>query len=246
MKQRTNRKLIESRVKVGLSQKELGDKLGVTQVTISNWERGKSAPSEEQQERLRQIVGAQDEAQRGVEASALGAWLTKARIAKGWSVPELAHAAGLTAPAIYRIEAGTTRNLRDSTRKKLESALDSKLPSDAAKEVADEAEISGLGKLEDFDPHLDSERPDEPGIYMLYDVSERPVYVGEGASVRARIKEHEEKFWFKRPIVDAASWIGVKERRLRRQIETLLIKFLKSNAVLNKQQVERALDREGE
>src|SRR5439155_3174087 len=107
----------------------------VSQVTISNWERGRGSPSEEQEDRLRRILGTDDEAQRGVEGSALGAWLTKARIAKGWSVPELAHAAGLTAPAIYRIESGTTRNLRDSTRKKLESALDNKLPSDAAREV---------------------------------------------------------------------------------------------------------------
>ncbi len=239
MKQRTNRKWREARIKVGLSQAELAQKLEVTQATISNWERGRGTPSEEQQERLRQILGSEDEGQRGLEGSALGAWLTKARIAKQWSVPELAHEAGLTAPAIYRIEAGTTRNLRDSTRKKLERALESQLPSDAAEEVAEEAEITGLGKLEDFDPHLDSERPDEAGIYMLYDVSERPVYVGEGSSVRARIKDHEEKFWFKRPIVDSASWIRIKDKKLRKKIETLLIKFLKSNAVLNKQHVER-------
>lgn len=132
--------------------------------------------------------------------------------------------------------------MRDSTRKKLERALNNKLPADAAAEVAEEAKITGLGKLEDFDPHLDSERPDEAGIYMLYDISERPVYVGEGSSVRKRIKDHEEKFWFKRPIVDSASWIQVKNKQLRRQIETLLIKFLKSNAVLNKQNVDRVVE----
>jgi transcriptional regulator with XRE-family HTH domain len=183
VKRRTNRRLREARIKVGLSQKELADKLGLTQPTISNWEKGRGAPSEEQEERLQQVLGSEDETQRGLNGSPLGAWLTKARISKGWSVPELAHKAGLTAPAIYRIEAGGTRNLRDSTRKKLERALNNKLPADAAAEVAEEAKITGLGKLEGFDPHLDSERPDEAGIYMLYDISERPVYVGEGSPV---------------------------------------------------------------
>ncbi len=99
--------------------------------------------------------------------------------------------------------------------------------------------MEGLGSLEDFDPHVDSERPAEPGIYVLYDISERPIYVGQGTNVRARIRNHEEKFWFKRPIVESASWIRIEDERLRVQIETLLIKFLKSNAVINKQNVDR-------
>ena len=88
---------------------------------------------------------------------------------------------GLTPPAIYRIEAGVTRNLRDATRKKLENALGSVLPADAAQEVAQESEVAGLGTFEDFDPHIDSDRPTGPGIYVFYDISERPIYVGEGS-----------------------------------------------------------------
>ena len=174
------------------------------------------------------------------DASPLAAWLTKARIAKAFSVPELAHLSGLTPPAIYRIEAGITRNLRDATRKKLEAALNNVLPADAAREVAQESEVEGLGKFEDFDPHLDSDRPTGAGIYVLYDISERPIYVGESANVRKRITDHEEKFWFKRPIIESASWIRVNDAVLRTKIETLLIKFLKSNAIINKQLVERS------
>ena len=74
---------------------------------------------------------------------------------------------------------------------------------------------------------------------MLYDISERPVYVGEGGNVRRRIRDHEEKFWFKRPIVESASWIAVEDSDLRLKIEKTLIKFLKSNAVINKQNVDR-------
>ncbi|HEY5895322.1 MAG TPA: helix-turn-helix domain-containing protein [Chthoniobacterales bacterium] len=227
-----------ARIKIGLSQAELAGKVGVSQPLVSTWERGRASPSEEQRKKLTEVVGGSGP-DSITDASPLAAWLTKARIAKGFSVPELAHLSGLTSPAIYRIEAGITRNLREATRKKLEAALASALPADAAKEVAQESEVAGLGKFEDFDPHLDADRPTGPGIYVLYDISERPIYVGKGANVRKRIADHEEKFWFKHPIIESASWIRVDDVTLRTQIEALLIKFLKSNAVINKQHVER-------
>jgi len=39
--------------------------------------------------------------------------------------------------------------------------------------------------------------------------------------------------------VEGAAYIVVAEKPLREQIERVLIKFLKSNAVINKQEVER-------
>ena len=108
--------------------------------------------------------------------------------------------------------------MQQATRKKLEQALTTQIPEDTAQEVAAEAEVLGLGALEDFDPHSDSERPTQPGIYVLYDISERPIYVGEGGNVRKRIRNHEDKFWFKRPIVEAASWIRIDDPNLRTQI----------------------------
>lgn len=206
---------------------------------MSNWEREKGTPSKKQEAVLKTILDFGSSSNGVVDASPLAAWLTNARSKKGWSIPELAYKAGLTPPAVYRIEAGVTRNLREATRQKLETALGFSVPEDTAKEVAEEAEVQGLGSLEDFDPHMDSERPIGSGIYVLYDISDRPIYVGEGKNVRKRIKDHEEKFWFKRPIVESASWIKVEDDTLRVQIETLLIKFLKSNAVINKQNVER-------
>jgi len=231
--------LREARIRGGLSHGEVAEKVGVTQPTISNWERGKGEPSQQQEEVLRTVLDLAHASNGIVDASPLAAWLSKARVEKGWSVPELAHRSGLTPPAVYRIESGVTRNLREATRKKLEDALGGSIPADTAKELAEEAEVEGLGALEDFDPHLDSDRPSEPGIYVFYDISERPIYVGEGGNVRKRIKDHEDKFWFKRPIVESASWIKVEDAKLRKQIETLLIKFLKSNAVINNQNVER-------
>jgi transcriptional regulator with XRE-family HTH domain len=228
----------EARIKNDISQADLAVKVGVSQPLVSGWERGKGKPSGEQAKKLAEVLGDPNE-ETTTDASPLAAWLTKARIAKGYSVPELAHRTGLTPPGIYRIESGVTRNPREDTRNKLEAALGNIFPEEAAKEVALESEVVGLGSFEDFDPHLDSDRPTGPGIYVLYDVSERPIYVGEGSNVRKRIRDHEEKFWFKRPIIESASWIRVDDETLRKQIETLLIKFLKSNAIINKQHVER-------
>ena len=123
-----------ARIKVGLSQYELANKVGVSQPTISNWERGPGSPSERELQLLNNILGPPS-AEDTTDASPLGAWLTKARNEKGFSIPELAHLSGLTPPAIYRIEAGITRNVRASTRAKLEKALGSRVPADAAKEI---------------------------------------------------------------------------------------------------------------
>lgn len=231
--------LREARRRSGIPQGELGGKVGVTQTTISNWERGKGQPSASQKRQLRIILDLDGTSDETVDASPLAAWLSKQRMEKKWSIPELAHEAGLTPPAIYRIESGVTRNLRAVTREKLERALGISVSPDVAITVKKDAEVKGLGSLEDFDPHIDDERPREPGIYVFYDISKRPIYVGEGGNVRKRIKNHEDKFWFKQPIVETASWIKVEDQVLRVQIETLLIKFLKSNAVINKQNVER-------
>ena len=231
------KKIRKLRVRAGFSQGELAEKIKVSQMTISNWENAKTVPTKEQEKLLRRILGIED-TNGGQDASPVAAWVTKARVSGGLSVPELAERSGVTPPAIYRIEAGVTRNLRASTRQNLEKIL-GRMPDDAAQEAAEEAAIQGLGSLEDFDPHSDDERPTQAGIYVLYDISERPVYIGEGSNIKKRIRDHEEKFWFKRPIIESASWIKVEDAKLRKQVETILIKFLKSNAVINKQNVDR-------
>jgi transcriptional regulator with XRE-family HTH domain len=232
-------KIRELRIKAGLSQAELAGKMSVTAMTISNWERQRTSPSDSEEDRLKSILGDTDEGTEFLGASPYATWLTKARLEAKLSVPELAQKSGVTPPAIYRIEQGVTKNVRIKTLKQLEDALGTKLPKDVVEEAQADAKIEGLGQMEGFEPHLDDERPTEPGIYVLYDISNRPIYVGQGDNIRSRIRIHEEKFWYRRPIVESALWIKIPDPTLRRQIEKLLIKFLKDNAVINVQDVER-------
>ena len=113
--------LKKARVGTGLSQAEVGEKVGVTRRSLY-WEQGHSEPSSEQVAKLNKILGLSHPPEESDLASPLAEWLKKARDAKHWSVPELAEESGLTPTAIYRIEHGLTRNLRESTRQKLENA----------------------------------------------------------------------------------------------------------------------------
>jgi hypothetical protein len=54
-----------------------------------------------------------------------------------------------------------------------------------------------------------------------------------------RVGDHNEKFWFKYPIVSNAAYVEITDENLRHQIEQILIGFLKSNAVINKYSVVR-------
>ena len=106
-------------------------------------------------------------------------------------------------------------------------------------EEAEVVEVKGMGRLVPFDPHDDESWPVEPGVYVFYDISDRPIYIGEGQNAKKRIEEHEQKFWYRRPIVEDAVFLRVGDKQLRKQIEAVLIKFLRSNAVINQQHVER-------
>jgi hypothetical protein len=47
-------------------------------------------------------------------------------------------------------------------------------------------------------------------------------------------------------LVDYAAFVKIAHEKLRHQIEQILIRFLKSNAVINKQSVDKADDQMGE
>ena len=246
----TGERIRRNRIRNGLSQIDLAEKLQVSQMTVSNWETGKVALKPDQKSRAFEILGI-EKSSSGLKTadedllpeeqgpSAIGAWLSRVRVERKMSVPELAAKAQLSAPAIYNIESGRIANPRAETIKRLEGALSEEIPSETREEIREEATVEGVGEFFEFDPLNKVDWPDVPGIYVLYDISERPIYVGQGSSIRRRIQDHEEKFWFKSPIVSTAAYIKVADVDLRKKIETILIRFLKRNAVINKQHVER-------
>lgn len=238
-------KLKHARIQSGLTQAEIADRMGVSQGAVSNWETDRSRPDKAQVEGIEAILGRLErtgarrpESSRETSAD-FATWLNETRVVKGLSVSDLAEAAGVSVPTVYNIESGRIENPRKQTVRRLERALEEKVPVNAAAETEEQATIEGVGELVGFNPHIIEEVPAEPGIYVFYDISDRPVYVGESGDIKTRIRGHRDAFWFKEPIVDTAAYVEIKDKQLRQKVETLLIRFLKSNAVLNKQKVRR-------
>jgi transcriptional regulator with XRE-family HTH domain len=237
-----------------MSQTDLGTKLRppVGQATIWAWESEKYPPSTEHKEQIKQILGmtsvgsepgsaprSETEEETIRLPSPIGTWLNRRRLELNLSVPELAIKSGLSSMAIYNIESGQSQNPQITTVEKLENALDNKLSVEAKAEAKHESTIEGVGEWFNFDPNNIADWPTVAGIYALYDISDRPIYVGQGQKISARLRDHAEKFWFRPPIVQSAAFMEIDKKELREQIEKVLIKFLKSNAVLNQQNVDR-------
>lgn len=226
----------------GVTQMELARRLGVTQTTISNWEVGRVRPRRQEAERLAALLSEESEAT-GSPRNAYGNWVAERRSAMGLTRAELAARARISLMQIYNIETGRTANPREQTRQAISRALAEAPPPAIASAVKAEVEIVGVGDLTDFNPYDREDIPAEPGVYVFYDISDRPIYVGQAANIRERIANphtgHVEKFWFRPPIVETASFVRVTDEVLRRKLEQTLIKFLKSNAVINKKGVDR-------
>lgn len=231
---------IKRRRKVaGLSQAALAESVGVTQGTISAWETGRVSPPREQVDALQRALSEGGAAAGSSPSQDYGEWLRGRREAAEQTREDLAAAAGVSAIQIYNIETGRTLNPRERTRRALERALNEQAPQELVKAVEENAEIQGVGRLTDFDPQSEEDFPREPGVYVLYDISDRPIYVGKSGNIRDRLRGHVDKFWYRSPIVEKAAYVRVDDATLRGQLEETLIKFLKSNAVINQRLVDR-------
>lgn len=168
-----------------------------------------------------------------------GTWLREEREAKGFSVEQLAKAAGVSIPQIHNIERGDTVNPQRNTRDRIAKALQQSVPEDVSDKSERSQLVEGIGALVGFDPYEEQDLPNVAGVYVLYDISDRPVYVGKSKNIAKRLTSHADKFWYKRPIVQSASYLRIDDAQVRHSIEQVLIRFLKRNAVLNKQSVTR-------
>lgn len=242
--------LLNARTAEGLTRDELGQRLGVTGQTIYNWETGNSSPRGQSLAKLIEEFGenAFDPDAVVVEDNQPGSvakWVEENRRNKGWSRAELAHRANVTQMTIWNIEAGRTQTPQQSTIERLEAVFGSALPSDADQELQAKKSVGveGVGSFENFDPHDADNLPRVPGIYVFYDISERPIYVGKAKIIADRISDphtgHWNKFWYRSPIVHTGNFVRIDDETLRHQIESVMIRFMKSNAVINKQGVRR-------
>ncbi len=227
-----------------LSQTELAERLHVSQTTISFWEKGKGAPGADQLQKMNQILGGLSPASEAVteaESQApVAAWLSRALAKSDLTVGELAAKADVSVPTIYNILNGRAQNPQPRTMAALESALGVHYESN--KEATKQADVAGIGELIDFNPYDQKELPNKPGVYVLYDISQRPIYVGKASKIVVRLNDHSSRFWYKRPLVETGAYIEIQNPLLRDQIETVLIQFLKNNAVINKQKTVRDED----
>ena len=85
--------------------------------------------------------------------------LRRRRVHKGWSGLRLIQGSGTLQP----------RNPRELTRRKL-SAAPQRQPAD----VARREEVSEYWRLVDFNPYGQNSLPEFSGVYVLYDVANRP------------------------------------------------------------------------
>ncbi|WEK38934.1 MAG: hypothetical protein P0Y50_10275 [Candidatus Brevundimonas colombiensis] len=163
-----------------------------------------------------------------------GQWLSSQMEEQEVSIARLAEMSGISYVGIWNIVEGNTKSPRDETRKRLAAALKAKIP----KKIEETSEnlnnaIPGYDWA-DFTPSDLETIPVEPGIYVFYDITDRPVYVGKSHSnVRLRIKDHATRFWFKEPLVVRGAFLHVPDRDACSKIEMILIKFLGKHALLN-------------
>jgi transcriptional regulator with XRE-family HTH domain len=173
-----------------------------------------------------------------------GTWVRFEREKKSWTQGQLADESGLSGQQISNIETGRTRNPQNRTREKINRALGQQPSAEIVAAEENQFSILNLGALVGFEPYDEDNLPDATGVYVFYDRTKRPVYVGRATKrpISARVREHSEKFWFKSPVVHSASYLKIDDESLCKQTEQILIKFMRTHLLLNRQGVETETD----
>ncbi len=243
-------RLKDAREKAGLSQAELGEKFHVSQAAVHTWESGSSEPRGETYDKVldwiertensqklprKAVTQAEEAICKAHETSGFGEWLLNERQSRGLSRAKLAEKANVSQQAIFAIEMGIVRNPWKTTRERLIKALGSdSLPRNVAQEIQEESEVQGVGEFSDFSPWDDSMIPEEPCVYVYYDRTDRPIYVGQTKNLRKRNKQHQaQDKWFIPRLVERGGYFAVRDDAHRSQLEKVLIRFLGRNYIFN-------------
>ncbi|MBL7962286.1 MAG: helix-turn-helix domain-containing protein [Flavobacteriales bacterium] len=231
----------------GWTQVELAKRLKYSNSSSVNlWESGTKQPTGSAMKDLEKLFGPFDKRTRSTnelasnEISEFSIWLHSTRTERNLTIRQLSEMSGVNSATISLIENGKITSPQDWVIEALERTLDSK--QNNIPNGQEEALGAGLGKFQQFDPHDQKSWPKVDGVYVLYDVSDRPTYIGRGKPIYGRIKDHSTRQWFIEPFVSKAAYIPVSNEDLRTSLETILIKFMQANAMVNSMNVERESD----
>lgn len=177
--------------------------------------------------------------ERNDELPPLASWLNEKMEEKNYSVEELADEVDVSKQTIINLRTGKTKNPISSTRRRIEAAIGEEIKKETKEDIDYDARVKGIGSLKDIPDPFEIEGVESvSGVYVIYDVNDRPLYVGKGVNIKSRIRDHISRKWYARKIVGAVSYLEVEEEDLRDKIESVLISFMKSNSVVNKQKTE--------
>lgn len=230
------------RNKLGITQAQMGEKLGISQPYVALIENETVDASSRVAQKILELTGetpakiasqVQDTSEKQVD---FGEWLIERRTKLGMSRQSLADKAGVSYLTLYFIETGQTESPRRSTIDAIKKVL-GELPRAVQTEVVESAE-GGFGEyqgpfsVKEWEDNVDK---DTPGVYIFYDILKRPVYIGESKDIYRRIRQHDDQFWFKSPMVHTIAYLVVKEEKVRAQLEAAMIKLVGENAIFNQQ-----------
>jgi len=171
--------------------------------------------------------------------ASFGDWLRREMDRMGVTIPQLVEKTGITYTGIWNIVQGNTKYPRDETREKISTALNQSVPHNLERDIKKNSNVDGY-MWTDFSPFDLQTIPEVGGVYVFYDITDRPIYVGKSrTNVRTRVRDHQTRFWFKAPLVERGSFLAIDDHEMCDRIETILIKFLGNNALLNVQGVSR-------
>ncbi|WP_082473299.1 hypothetical protein [Methylobacterium sp. Leaf85] len=149
-------------------------------------------------------------------------------------IPELVARTGISCAGIWNIVNFKNQSPRNETRAKLAQALNEFIPAEVEIQIERKAvAVFGLSWL-DFTPSDLQVIPQAGGLYIIYDTTDRLVYVGMSkANIRARVKYPQTRFLFKQPLIMRGAFLRIHDPELCLKIETILIKFLGEHALLD-------------
>ena len=198
-------------------------------------------PSEQMMEKLRvaidQIKSGISNHEEEVEENDFdfAEWLRFQMEAKSLSGTQLSKLAGCHNTTISAILNRRIENPSNEMMEKIRTALQEEIPLVVTNDLNEKKKFDNKQDVwDDFNPHDHDSIPNKPGVYALFSPTNIVLYVGKAQNVRSRIASHREKKWFLQDIIEYGMLFYSDDENERKKIEDILIKFLRTNAWLNK------------